>query len=336
MKKLTINGIVQLIKLGAEHGIQQKSLLAGTDINAEMLADPYAAIEPEQEFQVVRTLLAKIMDPAFGLEVGKRFRLSVLGVLGAAVPNAANVHEAIQFFIRFINLSYTYFDVSLEQSAKGATIRLKDKIKLGDLRRFFIDRDAMFTLTAFQDLFPQAELYSGLTLKFGYDMPESVAPYDKNIQCSFDFGEGDTLIRIKASVLELPLLQSNELTLKLMEKQCQEVDARISGKETLSELITQRLLADLSQSAPLENIARQLSLSTRTIRRRLELEGFQFQKLLNDLRYQEAKRLLSESRWSIEKISATLGYSEPAGFIHAFKSWAGISPTNYRKRQQQK
>ena len=333
MKKLTINGIVQLIKLGAEQGISRQKMLLGSNISAEMLADPYSSIEPEQEFQVVHTLLEQVNDAAFGLVVGERFRLSVLGILGAAVPNAANVHEAIQFFIRFINLSYTYFDVSFKQGAEGATIRLADKIELGDLRRFFIDRDVMFTLTAFRDLFPKPVPLAGLKLKMGYETPTEIMAYHEKIPCPLAFGEGDTIISLDQSVLKLPLQQSNELTLKLLEKQCVDVDAKLAGKESISERITQLLLTDLRQPAPLEYIAEQLALSTRTVRRRLDKEGLQFQKLLNELRCKEAKRLLAETAWSIEKIAETLGYSESAGFIHAFKDWTNSSPTGYRKQQ---
>ena len=331
MKKITINGIAQILKLGAERGISQAELLRGSGIKPEILKDPYASIEPTQEFQVLRTLLSHVKDDTFGLIAGEHFRLSILGILGAAVPNAATVKDAIQFFIRFINLSYTYFEVTYEQTQQGAIIRLKDKIELAQLRRFFIDRDTMFTLTAFKDLFPQPHSLNGLKLKLGYEQPKEVAFYINKFNCPIEFSEGDTLIYLDQKILAQTLQQSNELTLKLMEQQCLDVDAKLTGKVSVVEKVTQILLSNLAQTAPLEHISKQLGLTSRTIRRHLQKEGIQFQKLLNNLRCEEAKRLLNETSWSVENIAIALGYSEPGSFIHAFKAWMDCTPTEFRK-----
>lgn len=331
MKRLTINGIVQLLKLAAERGLNPDDLLADTGIRQRMLIDPYCSIRPEQEFQVLRALLQRINDDAFGLDVGAGFRLSVLGVLGAAVPNAATVQDAIQFFIRFIALSYTYFEVRYELTAQGADIRLRDKIELGHLRRFFIDRDVMFTLTALHDIFPRSQVLSGIRIRLGYEAPDDHAIYAERIRYPLEFAEGDTVISLAGSLLTLALPQSNELTLKIMEQQCLSVAVRMTEQESTRERVTQILLTGLSYPAPLERVAQQLKLSTRTVRRRLQQEGIHFQHLLNELKQAEASRLLVETRWSVDRIAEVSGYSEAASFIHAFKRWTGMTPSAFRK-----
>jgi len=41
---------------------------------------------------------------------------------------------------------------------------------------------------------------------------------------------------------------------------------------------------------------------------------------------------LNQKELSIEKIAETLGYQDPSNFTRAFKRWAHVSPSLYRKQ----
>lgn len=332
MKTLTINGIAQLIKIGSEYGLSSCVLLKDSDISKAMLSDPYASIQPAQEFRVIRNLQAATGFEDLGLIVGKRFHLSVLGVLGATVPTASTVREAIKLFIEYIQLSYTYFKVSFEETNAGGKIILADQYDLGDLRRFFIDRDTMFTVNAFRELFPQSNNINSICVKLGYEKPLDQSKHSQALQCALEFSEGSTYITLSKQLLEQILPQSNELTLKLLEQQCKEISQKLSGSQTLAEQIQQALLETIRAPLSLEDIAQTLGLSSRTVRRKLSIEGANYKQLLMSLRENEAKRLLKETSWSVEKIAEHLGYSETSGFNHAFKKWTGLSPNQYRKQ----
>jgi AraC-like DNA-binding protein len=332
MKTLTINGIAQLIKIGSEYGLASCVLLKGSGISKAMLSDPYASIQPAQEFRVIHNLQAATGFDDLGLIVGKRFHLSVLGVLGATVPTAASVREAIKLFIAYIQLSYTYFKVSFEESPLGGKIILADQYDLGDLRRFFIDRDTMFTVNAFRELFPLSSNTDEIAVKLGYEAPVQPSKHAQELQCAFEFAEGRTYISLSKQLLEQTLPQSNELTLKLLEQQCKEISQKLSGSQTLAEQVQHLLLESIQTPLSLEDIAHQLGVSSRTVRRKLNLENSNYKQLLMDLRKSEAKRLLKETRWSIERIAEHLGYSETSGFNHAFKKWTDLSPNQYRKQ----
>lgn len=332
MKTLTINGIAQLIKIGSEYGLSSCALLKGSNISKAMLSDPYASIQPEQEFCVIRNLQAATGFEDLGLLVGKHFHLSILGVLGATVPTASTVREAIKLFIQYIQLSYTYFNVSFEENNTGGKITLADQYDLSDLRRFFIDRDTMFTVNAFRELFPLSLSMDGIAVKLGYEPPFDTSKHSQALQCALEFGEGSTHISLSKQLLAQTLPQSNELTLKLLEQQCKEIDLKLSGAQTLAEKIQQSLLKSIRAPLSLEDIAQELGLSSRTVRRKLSLEGSHYKQLLMTLRENEAKRLLKETTWSVEKIAEHLGYSETSGFNHAFKKWTGLSPNQFRKQ----
>lgn len=74
------------------------------------------------------------------------------------------------------------------------------------------------------------------------------------------------------------------------------------------------------------------SVSTKTVYRQLKQQGQNFQKLQQSKKYTQAMMLLNQKELSIEKIAETLGYQDPSNFTRAFKRWAHVSPSLYRKQ----
>ncbi|MEY2843442.1 MAG: hypothetical protein RI920_1479, partial [Pseudomonadota bacterium] len=80
-----------------------------------------------------------------------------------------------------------------------------------------------------------------------------------------------------------------------------------------------------------EQVARALGLSERSLRRALADEGRNFRDLLAEARYARARQLLRQTQLPIEEVARQLGYAEAAAFIHAFQRWAGQTPRAYRQ-----
>jgi AraC-like DNA-binding protein len=74
-----------------------------------------------------------------------------------------------------------------------------------------------------------------------------------------------------------------------------------------------------------------MSISVRTLQKRLEGEGVVFSDLLRNVRQRLAKRYLREN-YTVEEITYLLGFSEPSVFRKAFKKWSGVMPGEYRRR----
>ena len=79
-----------------------------------------------------------------------------------------------------------------------------------------------------------------------------------------------------------------------------------------------------------ERVAGYLSVTPRTLQRRLKSEGTSYKTLLEDVRYNIATRYLLDSRASLTILADMLGYSELAAFSNAFKTKTGLSPRQWR------
>lgn len=103
-------------------------------------------------------------------------------------------------------------------------------------------------------------------------------------------------------------------------------------EHTFSARCERLLAATLAQGeSTRRQIAAQLSLSERTLQRRLAAEGQDFQTLLARLRQDLACEYL-DAGVSAAQTGRLLGYSEAAAFHRAFVAWLGITPGAYARR----
>ena len=117
-----------------------------------------------------------------------------------------------------------------------------------------------------------------------------------------------------------------------------ELGRRLSELD-VDEGVSARVRSALVEALPtgevgIDVIARRLGQSKRTLQRKLGEEGTTFQKQLNHVRALLAKRYLGTTSMRTEEIAFMLGYVEHNSFLRAFGSWTGLSPSEYRKRQE--
>jgi AraC-like DNA-binding protein len=89
-------------------------------------------------------------------------------------------------------------------------------------------------------------------------------------------------------------------------------------------------LVDLG-SADLRSAAAALRLSERSLQRRLGAAGLHFKALVEQARFEKARRMLAERERKIVEISTELGYGDSANFTRAFRRWTGVAPQTYRR-----
>ncbi|TAG25309.1 MAG: helix-turn-helix domain-containing protein [Burkholderiales bacterium] len=117
------------------------------------------------------------------------------------------------------------------------------------------------------------------------------------------------------------------------------VDAQLIAPSPSSEAssfsgsVAQWLGKRLQEPYSLSRLAQAFHVSPRTLMRRVKLETSHSPlTLLQQARITEAKRLLSSTRWSIQKIVEAVGYTDIATFSRLFAREVGETPARYRAR----
>jgi AraC-like DNA-binding protein len=87
------------------------------------------------------------------------------------------------------------------------------------------------------------------------------------------------------------------------------------------------------QHTTVNSIGRELGMSSRTLQRALREGGTSFRQILDEVRNTQARRYLSAGGLSDTEIAFLLGFEETNSFYRAFRSWAGKSPSEFRREQ---
>ena len=82
----------------------------------------------------------------------------------------------------------------------------------------------------------------------------------------------------------------------------------------------------------IERVASHLAVGKRTLQRQLKSYDTSYKDLLEDVRFDIAKRYLRESTGSLTALADMLCYSDLSTFSTAFRQHYGMSPRDWRKQ----
>src|SRR5262245_14622979 len=147
-----------------------------------------------------------------------------------------------------------------------------------------------------------------------------------------EFGASTDELVLNLDARELPLIHSDPYLNDLLLKYCEAALADRRGD--VSQLRT-RVENAISSLLPhgrvlIEEVARSLGMSERTLARKLSDEGLNFTEILQQLRRDLAVRYLDDRKLHVSKVAWLLGFHEVSAFTHAFKRWTGKTPREMR------
>jgi len=331
MRTWNLRGIASvhlLVSLGAEHGLSASDCLRGSGISVESLENPSGEVEASQELTVVRNLARLLAHvPGIGFDAGQRYRSHGYGILGYALLSSRSLHSALDFAIRYLDLTFAFNRYRPEKVPEGLRVVLDDGSIPEDCRRFLVERDVTSTVAVMRQLLLKPVPVHRVSFRF--ERPTYAERFEEFFLGPVFFGEPDHAIVVSTKWVDQPLPQADEPTVWLCEKQCRELLDSRRARTRISERVRQRLLRPQG-AAKMEEIAAELGMAPRTLHRYLDTEGTSFRQLIDEVREALAEEMLAH-RITVEEVAERLGYSEASSFAHAFKRWKGVSPRAYRR-----
>lgn len=318
-----------LAELAADHGMPLDACLSGTSVPPERLADPAALVTAEQELRLIRNLVERLGDrPSLGLEAGRRYHFTAFGMLGLAMVSSASMRRALDVSMRYFDLTFAFTRFHVDDRDDQTCITLDDSALPAELRRFVVERDACAMITIQRDLFAGLPVLQHLAFSFG--KPAHEPDYASAFGVIPLFGAPANLAVFDRQLIQSPLPQANELMQRAAEEQCRRLLDERRVQTGTAARVRERLASDVQQVPDMESVARQLCMTTRTLRRRLSGDNTSFLELRDEVLLGRARELLRASSLSVDQIGERLGYSESTCFINAFKRWTGQTPHAYR------
>ena len=318
-----------LTRLGAEHGVEPATTLAGTGLDLDALRVPGAEVTGRQELTLLRNLQAACPLPSLPLEAGRRYHLTTYGIWGFALASSPTVRDALAVGSTFVDLSFAFCTLAVEQDDAELRMCLDDDGVPADVRAFVVARDLAGLRTLAGELAPGLALQR-LTVRL--PAPDDVGAWTEVFGVEPQFDAPRNVAVLDAAALDLPLPQADELTAAMTERQCRELVERRRSRAGVAGVVRDELVRTPGAMPSVELVAERLAVSERTLRRRLADEGTSFRALVDEVRTTLAEELLSTGSLSVEQVARRLGYAETASFTHAFTRWKGVSPRAWVRR----
>lgn len=130
------------------------------------------------------------------------------------------------------------------------------------------------------------------------------------------------------------LREQNQALQRLLQERTQELASerqKLRALMSFKDQVRWCLEKRLNGRNDMATIAQALSLSVRTLVRRLKAEGTSFSQVKDQLRQHVAQRLLEEGQQSLENIATQIGFESLSAFHRAFKTWTGNTPLAHRR-----
>jgi len=321
-----------LTQFGLDQGLSLARCLQGTGLDLPLLGNPGAEIAAEQELRLIRNLVHNLGHlPGIGLKAGMRYHLNTYGIWGFALLSSPTFRSAAQLGLRYLDLTYAFHAVRLEEIGDEAHLILDERDLAEDLRTFIIERDSAGILSLQRDLSNLSVPL--LRASFRGAAPSDLTTHKDVLGLEPTFNAAENRIVFARSLLDQALPGANPHVALNCEQQCQALLAKRQVRGGLSGRIRDRLLSSPGQLPDMEQLADELHMTSRTLRRRLDAEGTRFRLLQEEVRLALAEELLAIGGLTLEEIAERLGYGETSNFIHAFRRWKGMTPGQYRIRQ---
>jgi AraC-like DNA-binding protein len=328
----------ELVSLCARWGVTAEALLEGTGLTVAVLKDPATRLPLAVCSTVVERARRLTGEPALAFAMGLHMRLSWHGFLGFAAMTSGTVREALELAQRFIRTRTSAIELSTYVEGTLASMVLEEREPLGPLREFTVIMLLVGIGQIARDVTGQS--ITGVA-ECAFPEPAYAAPV---LSRAADLGAGTMRfdrpahrLLFDASILELPVVTSDPAAMELASAQCDRELARQADAEADAGTFLGDVRKAMSPRSgdgfrSLEEVARKLHLSTRTLKRRLAEQGSSFSEVLDEVRRQRALLLLEDRHLALEEVAARLGYSDAANFTRAFRRWTGQTPAVFRGR----
>ena len=311
-------------------GVPVVPLLRRVGLTPEVIADPGERLIVRSQITLLDEAAIALQDDCLGFTLARDFDPREIGLLYYVMASSQTLGDALKRVTRYSQITNEALVVRYREG-NGLIISLSYSGVPRHSERHQIEF-CMFAVLRIcrvltgQNLVPQhfwiSHHRSGTT---NSEMARFVGT-------AVEFGATADEFALNANAGELRLIHADPYLNNLLLKYCEA--ALTDRRSNVSQLRT-RVENAISSLLPhgkvvVDDVARSLGMSDRTLARRLSDEGLNFTEVLQQLRRDLAIQYLDDPKLHVSKIAWLLGFNEVSAFTHAFKRWTGKTPSQMR------
>jgi AraC-like DNA-binding protein len=326
--------VTGLLSGARSHGLETQGFLQAAGIAPERLHDPGTRVPIAAYIDLYNIVARELGDEGFALFAAP-LRTGTFEFLCRGMLGSRDLEESLHRASRFLRLVLPELRVSLERHGPFAALAIAETRRprhaANDPARVFAFEWLLRMLHGLASWFA-ARPITLLDVQFPYAPPPHAADYALIYTAHARFHSRSLIATFDAGSLALPVRRDAADLDAFLEGGPGKIAMLYRRDRELARAVRDFLGKSLSSSPGLDDAARALGLSARTLHRRLHDEGTSFRAIKDALRREIALARLEKDGARIAELAAELGYSEPSAFFRAFQGWTGHAPSAHRKR----
>jgi len=285
---------------------------------------------PADEFFAFHEFLDQKLGPGFSVRVGQQMVIDDYGVLGLSWRTCSWVGEIFERSKRYFNLLSNTFFWRIEEIGEISRVHL-DRTLYRPGEGLSTEASLSATVVVLQQT--SEKDIRPVELSFKHKAPASLDSHNKAFQCKLLFEQDHYYIAYKTEDLKLRTARADQqINNYLLQRIDEETNSITISSSKIIPKIEELIREALPSGIPsMDFLCEHLSMSRRTLTRRLNDNGVTFRDLIRKTQESIAKELLAKREYSIGFIAFETGFSEQSAFNRAFKRWTGKSPLDYQK-----
>jgi AraC-like DNA-binding protein len=311
-----------------ELGVRLPAVLHRAGLPQNLFEQTRVLVKTEELFALWHAIGEVSADPAIGLKLGTETKTERFHPSGIAALSTPNFGAAINHIGRYKQLTVPE-EVLQETDKEEWSIQFRWLLAVDS-------EPTVLTEYCFAWLLTIARHGSGTSLsplRVEFVQPRlHIKTIQRHFGCPVICGAPHNALVFRASDAQCPFVTRNAELLDMLAPQFEQELKQYSDQDSFTNLVRRAIQERLTGNRPgVEDIARSLHTSSRTLQRRLQDAGSSYQRVLDEARHQMARYYLGNSVLELNEAAYLLGYEDAKSFVRAFRTWEGIPPGLWRE-----
>ena len=319
--------LTHFAEIAVRYGLDARAAVEQAGLPVRCLTDPDLKIDAEAAMGLLEDAAARAGEPALGLLMGDRRRLSNLGPLAVALRDEPTLRHSLDVVARYIRLHNEA--LVLRPERQGHVVILHIDL-LSDHGRYYRQGIELATMVVLRS----THLYMGVHWRpravcFAHQAPPSLATHLQLLDARVEFGHDFNGIVCDSADLDTPNPRADPLIAQYGEQWLKTLPGGSPlFHEQVKELIS--ILLPLGRCNA-DAVAQHLGCDRRTVNRRLGAQGLSFMQLVDEHRRALARTYIDEQPHTLDHIARLLGFSSRSTLSRWYRQQFGHSPRASRQ-----
>lgn len=327
------SGIVAgLVAMADEQGSPCEAWFSGLRLaRGQFDGDTPVYLSYRQAGLIIRRALRSLPGRGHGLILGTRQGIGHFGLLGLAMLTAPRFIEALRIGVQYAPITGAMMELALDETGRDdVSVIARMPAPHPEIEPFLCEELFVSSLMLCRGLLGGD--FRPRVVELAYPAPAHAADYAAVFDCEIRYDGARNRVVIERRWLQVAMPAHNAASAQQVIALCA---AQMPATQPRSEIVAvvERLLRlRLADNPRLVDIADELHLTERTLRRQLQAAQTRFTTIHDRVRSESARTLLGDPRLSIAHVGAAVGFKDAREFRRAFRRWTGVAPREMRPR----